>query len=132
MLVVKSRDRAVADDLLSHNNPCFPCNTAVTNYFVSYTCKIRFHDVTYIEVITRLVRAGEWYRTATPVSAPRALARGQIRGEGRYHSPALTSRVITCLLHSLDINHVLYECCKFIRSFLKITPNYVRVFFTSS
>ena len=27
------------------NNPCFQCNTAITNVFVSNTCKIRFHDV---------------------------------------------------------------------------------------
>ena len=31
--------------ILSHNNPCFPCNIAITNFLVSNTCKIRFHDV---------------------------------------------------------------------------------------
>ena len=30
---------------LSHNNPCFQCNTAITNFLVSHTCEIRFHDV---------------------------------------------------------------------------------------
>ena len=32
------------NDLL-HNKPCFLSNIAITNYFVSHTCKIRFHDV---------------------------------------------------------------------------------------
>ena len=27
------------------NNPCFSCNIAITNFLVSHTCKIRFHDV---------------------------------------------------------------------------------------
>ena len=31
--------------LLSHNNPCFQCNTAITNFLISNTCEIRFHDV---------------------------------------------------------------------------------------
>ena len=30
---------------LSHNNPCFQCNTAITNFLVSHACKIRFHDI---------------------------------------------------------------------------------------
>ena len=30
---------------LSHNNPCFQCNTAVTNFLISSTCEIRCHDV---------------------------------------------------------------------------------------
>ena len=30
---------------LSHNDPCFPCNIAITIFFVSYTWEIRFHDV---------------------------------------------------------------------------------------
>ena len=30
---------------LSHNNPCFPFNTAITNFLVSNTCEIKFHDV---------------------------------------------------------------------------------------
>ena len=33
------------DFLLSHNNPCFQCNIAITNFLVSHTCEIRFHDV---------------------------------------------------------------------------------------
>ena len=31
--------------LLSHNNPCFQCNIAITNFLVSYKCEIRFHNV---------------------------------------------------------------------------------------
>ena len=30
---------------LSHNNPCFSCNVAITNVLVSHTCEISFHDV---------------------------------------------------------------------------------------
>ena len=30
---------------LSHNNPCFPCNIAMTSFLVSHTCEIRFDDV---------------------------------------------------------------------------------------
>ena len=30
---------------LSHNNPCFQYNIAITNFLVSNTCEIRFHDV---------------------------------------------------------------------------------------
>ena len=30
---------------LSHSNLCFPCNIAITNFLVSHTCEIRFHDV---------------------------------------------------------------------------------------
>ena len=33
------------DNFVSHNNPFFPCNIAITNFPVSHTCKIRFHDV---------------------------------------------------------------------------------------
>ena len=29
---------------LSHNNPCFQCNIASTNFLVSHTCEIRFYD----------------------------------------------------------------------------------------
>ena len=29
----------------SHNNPCVQCNLGITNFLVSYTCEIRFHDV---------------------------------------------------------------------------------------
>ena len=31
--------------ILSHYNPCFQCNTAITNFLVSNTCETRFHDV---------------------------------------------------------------------------------------
>ena len=30
---------------LSHKKPCFHCNIAITNFLVSNTCEIRFHDV---------------------------------------------------------------------------------------
>ena len=30
---------------LYHNKPCFQCNIAITNFLVSNTCEIRFHDV---------------------------------------------------------------------------------------
>ena len=33
------------DRLLSHNNPCFQYNIAITNFLVSHTLEIRFHDV---------------------------------------------------------------------------------------
>ena len=33
------------DIYLSHNNPCFQCDTAITNFPISNTCGIRFHDV---------------------------------------------------------------------------------------
>ena len=33
------------DFFLSHNNPCFQCNIAITNFLVSNTCEIRFYDV---------------------------------------------------------------------------------------
>ena len=49
------------------------------------------------QVITRLVWAGEWYRPL-PRICPRAKALGVDTGvAGRYHSPALTSRVITSI-----------------------------------
>ena len=35
------------DTILSHNNPCFQCNIAITNFLVPNTCEIRFHDVIY-------------------------------------------------------------------------------------
>ena len=61
------------------------------------------------QVITRLVRAGEWYRPS-PRICPRAKALGADTGvAGRYHSPALTSRLITCLLYSLNILHTLID-----------------------
>ena len=31
--------------ILSHNNPCFLCNIAITNFLVSHTCEISFHDL---------------------------------------------------------------------------------------
>ena len=31
--------------ILSHNNPCFPCNIAIMNFLILYMCKIRFYDV---------------------------------------------------------------------------------------
>ena len=29
---------------LSHNNPCFQCNIAITNFLVLHTLEIRLHD----------------------------------------------------------------------------------------
>ena len=31
--------------ILSHNNPCFQCYIAITNFLVSHTCEISFHDL---------------------------------------------------------------------------------------
>ena len=31
--------------ILSHNNPCFRCKIAITNFLVSQTCEIRFLEV---------------------------------------------------------------------------------------
>ena len=36
---------SIWESVLSHKNPCFPCNIAITNFLVSNTCEIRFHDV---------------------------------------------------------------------------------------
>ena len=53
------------------------------------------------QVITQIVRAGEWYQPS-PCICPRAKALGADTGEvGRYHSPALTSRVITSIYYIL-------------------------------
>ena len=35
----------LVDFFLSHNKPCFQCNTPITNFLFSNTCEIRFHDV---------------------------------------------------------------------------------------
>ena len=43
-----------ANTALSHKNPCFPCNTAVTNFLISHTHKVRFHDV--IDRTVRIIR----------------------------------------------------------------------------
>ena len=32
------------NNLLLHNNPCFPCNIAITNFLILYTYEIRFYD----------------------------------------------------------------------------------------
>ena len=39
--------------LLSHNDPCFQCNIAITNFLVSHTCEIRFHDVIFRSTVPR-------------------------------------------------------------------------------
>ena len=36
---------AFCDPTLSHNNLCFQCNIAITNFLVSNMCEIRFHDI---------------------------------------------------------------------------------------
>ena len=41
----RSVDQIRQNLLLSHNNPCFQSNIAITNFLVSHTCVIRFHDV---------------------------------------------------------------------------------------
>ena len=56
-----------------------------------------------VSALTPYLPSGQKWYLPSPCVCPRAKAQGQIRGEGRYHSPALTSRVITCLLHSLII-----------------------------
>ena len=38
-------NRFATDTYLFHNNPCFQCNKAITNFLVFNTCEIRFHDV---------------------------------------------------------------------------------------
>ena len=38
------RCSVVMTKLLSHNNPCFQGNIAITNFLVQHTCEIRFHD----------------------------------------------------------------------------------------
>ena len=35
----------VSGNVLSYNNPCFHCNIAITNFLVSHTCELKFHDV---------------------------------------------------------------------------------------
>ena len=39
---VCSQKLCLMSNFLSHNNPCFPCNRAITNLLVLYTCEIRF------------------------------------------------------------------------------------------
>ena len=34
-----------SEKFLSHNNPCFQCNIAITIFFVLHTCEIIFHDI---------------------------------------------------------------------------------------
>ena len=43
-LARKSQDTA---HYLSHNHPCFQYNIVNTNFLVSNTCKIKFHDIIY-------------------------------------------------------------------------------------
>ena len=38
-------DDTMPNMILSHNNPRFQCNIAITNFLVSHTCEIRLHDV---------------------------------------------------------------------------------------
>ena len=37
--------RMLKNTFLSHNNPCFQSNIAITNFLVLHTCQIRFNDV---------------------------------------------------------------------------------------
>ena len=43
--IYRSNGRIMENLNLSHNNPCFQCDIAITNFLVSHTCEIRFHDV---------------------------------------------------------------------------------------
>ena len=36
----------------THNNPCFPCNIAITNFLILYMCEVRFYDVIDLTVHT--------------------------------------------------------------------------------
>ena len=45
-IIIRSRDF-----LLSHNNPCFQRNIAITNFLASHTCEIRFNDVIGLSTI---------------------------------------------------------------------------------
>ena len=51
-IIILSKD--YAEIILSHNNPRFPCNIAITNFLILYTCEIRFHDVIHCTVYIRL------------------------------------------------------------------------------
>ena len=37
--------RADGKKFLSHNNLCFQCDIAITNFLLSHKCKLRFHDI---------------------------------------------------------------------------------------
>ena len=37
--------KLICTSYLSHNNPCFRCNTAITYFLVLHMCEIRFRDV---------------------------------------------------------------------------------------
>ena len=45
LLIIGCSEQRMLYLYLSHNNPCFQCKIAITNFLVSNTCEIRFHDV---------------------------------------------------------------------------------------
>ena len=36
---------AITEKYLLYNNPCFQCNIDITNFLVSHTFEIKFHDI---------------------------------------------------------------------------------------
>ena len=44
-LFQSSKQKFIQSPFLSHNHPSWQCNIAITNFLVSHTCEIRFHDV---------------------------------------------------------------------------------------
>ena len=44
-LLRRETNKTCKNLVLSHNNPCFPCNITFTNCLILYTCEIRFYDV---------------------------------------------------------------------------------------
>ena len=42
---IKENSEREQNIFLSHNNPCFWCNIAITNFFISHTYEIGFHNV---------------------------------------------------------------------------------------
>ena len=44
-VIFLKKSAKAADIILSHNNPCFPCKIAITNFLILYTCEIRFYDI---------------------------------------------------------------------------------------
>ena len=43
--ITDSQETESREISLSHNNPCFQCNTAITNFLIFHTCEIRFDNV---------------------------------------------------------------------------------------
>ena len=45
----QGEENNVTENDLSHNNPRFPYNIAITNFLILYTCEIRFYDVIHVD-----------------------------------------------------------------------------------